>query len=100
MVVVTAAGVNDGGLDFGWETCDVRLDGGKAETLEARAVRTVDNLVNVIDVGLVVLGVMDVHGHGIDVGLERFIFVGELRKSERHFGAGVCVKEQRQEGVG
>lgn len=99
VVVVTAAGVNDRGLDLRWESGDVGLDGGKAEPLEAGAVRTIDDLVDVVDVGLVVLGVMDVHGHGVDVRLESFILIGELRKSERHVGA-VVVLENEDRGSG
>lgn len=93
MVVVTATRVNDGGLDLGWKRGDVGLDGGEAKTLERGAVGTFDDLVDVVDVGLVVLGMVDVHGGGVDVGFEGGIVVRKLGKSEGHVGV-VCVREK------
>lgn len=88
VVVVTATGVDDGGADGLWERRDVCLDSGEGEALEGGTVGTIEHFVDVTNVGLVVLGVMDVHGGGVDVGLEGVIGVGEGWESEIHVGSG------------
>jgi hypothetical protein len=43
-----------------------------------------DGLVQVVDIGLVVLPVVDLHREGVDMGFERFVRIGEGCECEWH----------------
>ena len=44
-----------------------------------------DRCVKVVDVGLVVLAVVDLHGLGVDVRFQRIVGVRQCRQGVRHF---------------
>nr|POE56200.1 hypothetical protein CFP56_69153 [Quercus suber] len=58
-----------------------------------------DGAVEVVDVGLVMLGVMDLHGLFVEVGLEGIVGVGELGEGVRHVDARAETRKQQEEGI-
>lgn len=84
MVEMAATRVDDRGLDLGRKTGDVSLDGGKAEALECRSTWPIDNLVDVVNIGLMMLGVVNIHRRRIDVRFESVILIRKIRERERH----------------
>ena len=61
MVVVATSGVDDRCLDLRWEGANITLDASQRNALEGCTARTTDNFVDVVDIGLVMFGVVDVH---------------------------------------
>ena len=81
MVRVAAGVVADGGADVVGQDLD------RGEDVLDRAVGplgAVERLVRIVDVGLVVLAVVDLHRTRVDVRLERVVGVGQVWKLERH----------------
>ena len=84
MVDVTAGVVADGGADVGGKGVEILEEFLGGLFLEVGM--GTEGLVEIVDVGGVVLAVMEGHGFAIDVGFEGVGGVGERRKSERSGG--------------